>query len=1223
MNKKKIISYILMVTMLVSICYIPVNAGESVMETPDTGTVTIHFFNENNWQEPYIYYYSDSDETHTWPGIPMTAENNGWYSCTVREFSQVRVIFSDHGKNQFPAQNQKGFLVSGEMWYKNGQFYKANPDTESTTIHFYNTDGWQKPSIYYYTEDNIPADWPGTEMFPEGDGWYFYDIPGHREVNVLFSDNGINQIPESNQTGYTVSGERWFVNGIWYDSEPEADITVHFYNYDNWNQVNLYYYSEGQTGADWSGAAMTPEEDGWFTYKIFGYKEVAVLFNNGSGIQILGIMEPGFPVKGEMWYRNGTWTAEHPAEITVYFYKPESWSCANLYYYKTENDTGPAWPGTVMKSVGSNWYTCTITKYDSAKVMFNDGNSQIPGSMQPGFDASGMMWYRDGIWCDSETDTDTDGLADYLELVYGTDIDKIDTDGDGLSDGQEVYLTGTDPAKYDSVRTGISDAETDMDGDGLSNRRELELGTNPLEADTDEDDLSDGEEVNRYFTNPLIPDTDGDSLKDGDDVALGFSPLLPDTNGNGILDCDEKIRQSLTQEVTEPDKPEVTQVTVQFNGTGNITSTTTIKSIYNIDILSREVAGQVGAPIEITSTSEFDQAVISFHVGSSAVDNETLSNLTILWYDEENHQFVTEDSTVDMERRTVSATVHHFSKYMLVDKREWFSIWSQEIDYTDGVSLSYDTIIAIDCSGSMSLNDPAFEYTYRDTLYPGSVYTVATCYRKLAAENFIQAQDTDNRTAVVTFDSSASIACDLTNSILEAVHALDGIYSSGGTDFEIAIQTSVNVLNNGNREAEKMILFLSDGEDSVSQTTLDNARDSGITIHTVYIGSGSESPVLKQIAEQTGGEYFKAVTAEDLIQIYSQIAINQTIDGTDRDNDGIPDIFETAGMRLPNGKIIYSDPTKADTDGDGLKDGEEIIPVPIPYFKSIPDANGKLKPVKGYLFLMRSNPNLKDSDGDGLQDGSARYVNGKKVIPKDPEPLSANGPVGIWQEQYRQEVSGKRIAHKLGTWYKMDWNIGSIFAGIGSRILNFKSDEKNIAVHSQVKTWQAIGGYNNIYDSIFEFGTNGNMRKVRFDFTYNNEKYAIWTWRGDYLNLGSGAEIGIYQNPHDFFGVIQWDVADFRLPMTLNLYNYYGKNQIENIFCWAPIEKQWWITGFNPNIKPVAKNMVSLGSIDFKGREGMFEALKKYIEKDEKLNDFMIFDEDGHTVWLIWWEASK
>ena len=35
--------------------------------------------------------------------------------------------------------------------------------------------------------------------------------------------------------------------------------------------------------------------------------------------------------------------------------------------------------------------------------------------------------------------------------------------------------------------------------------------------------------------------------------------------------------------------------------------------------------------------------------------------------------------------------------------------------------------------------------------------------------------------------------------------------------------------------------------------------------------------------------------------------------------------IETAGMRLSNGEIIYTDPLNADTDGDGLKDGEEII----------------------------------------------------------------------------------------------------------------------------------------------------------------------------------------------------------------------------------------------------------------------------------------------------------
>jgi len=47
--------------------------------------------------------------------------------------------------------------------------------------------------------------------------------------------------------------------------------------------------------------------------------------------------------------------------------------------------------------------------------------------------------------------------------------------------------------------------------------------------------------------------------------------------------------------------------------------------------------------------------------------------------------------------------------------------------------------------------------------------------------------------------------------------------------------------------------------------------------------------------------------------------------------------------------------------------------------------------------------------------------------------------------------------------------------------------------------------------------------------------------------------------------------------------------------------------------------MVSLGTIDFTGREGMYKALKEYVTIDRpELKDYMIFNEDGHTVWLIW-----
>jgi hypothetical protein len=58
----------------------------------------------------------------------------------------------------------------------------------------------------------------------------------------------------------------------------------------------------------------------------------------------------------------------------------------------------------------------------------------------------------------------------------------------------------------------------DSDGDGLINSQELALGTDPFLADTDGDGLSDGDEVGIYRTDPLNPDTDGDGLSDGEEV---------------------------------------------------------------------------------------------------------------------------------------------------------------------------------------------------------------------------------------------------------------------------------------------------------------------------------------------------------------------------------------------------------------------------------------------------------------------------------------------------------------------------------------------------------------------------------------------------------------------------------------------------------------------------------------------------------------------------------
>lgn len=91
--------------------------------------------------------------------------------------------------------------------------------------------------------------------------------------------------------------------------------------------------------------------------------------------------------------------------------------------------------------------------------MFNDGTNQIPAQNQPCLDATGIMWYKNGVWCNSESDTDSDELLDYMELVLGTNINNADTDGDGLPDGYEVMTLGTDPLKADSDDNGTTDGQ--------------------------------------------------------------------------------------------------------------------------------------------------------------------------------------------------------------------------------------------------------------------------------------------------------------------------------------------------------------------------------------------------------------------------------------------------------------------------------------------------------------------------------------------------------------------------------------------------------------------------------------------------------------------------------------------------------------------------------------------------------------------------------------------
>jgi hypothetical protein len=122
--------------------------------------------------------------------------------------------------------------------------------------------------------------------------------------------------------------------------------------------------------------------------------------------------------------------------------------------------------------------------------------------------------------------TDSDAVA-VREPTTPVPLVPEDGDGDGLEDWFEV-LAGTDPALIDSDGDGVADGEEDPDDDGLSNLQEQALGTQPLDSDTDDDGVADD-----LDSDPLDPDsdTDGDSMPDHWETANGLDPLRPDDAG--------------------------------------------------------------------------------------------------------------------------------------------------------------------------------------------------------------------------------------------------------------------------------------------------------------------------------------------------------------------------------------------------------------------------------------------------------------------------------------------------------------------------------------------------------------------------------------------------------------------------------------------------------------------------------------------------------------------
>jgi hypothetical protein len=102
-----------------------------------------------------------------------------------------------------------------------------------------------------------------------------------------------------------------------------------------------------------------------------------------------------------------------------------------------------------------------------------------------------------------------------------------DSDHDGMPNRWEIRH---------NLNPHHANARGNPDRDGLSNLGEFRHGTKPHDADTDNDGIDDGDEVEDgcEATDPTDADTDNDGIEDGQE----------DTDNDGIEDADDEVEDN-------------------------------------------------------------------------------------------------------------------------------------------------------------------------------------------------------------------------------------------------------------------------------------------------------------------------------------------------------------------------------------------------------------------------------------------------------------------------------------------------------------------------------------------------------------------------------------------------------------------------------------------------------------------------------------------------------
>ncbi len=538
-------------------------------------------------------------------------------------------------------------------------------------------------------------------------------------------------------------------------------------------------------------------------------------------------------------------------------------------------------------------------------------------------------------------DTDSDGLDDSVENQFSFDPRTNDTDADHITDDEEFNEWYSDPANQDT------------DGDGLADPLEIQFfHTSPILADTDGDQWTDDDELFNRNRNPRRSDIPLPQIRVGT-PGIFLKETYSYTDERGMVHTDER---SSTSSLAQ--------------STSNTMATSDTQSSENTDKYSQEI----GTEFAVGGMDPFGGFKIEAKVGfeqtrqrgySSTVSSESARSSSQEFQNSiaaassfsENRAFT---RTVDEARLNLDVTISNLGDVAFTVSDLELVAFIRDASRKEDVPLA--TLLS---ERSIAGDDQQFNlgpfdtnrgpFIFRDIqIFPNVAEQLRISPQALTVKiaNFnirdesgrlfaFSSQDINDRTAGLIIDygngdveahrvATASPfdaygrATGIT--IREALVDILGINLVENDSMPIAMPPNSIVRNSYGTIVDSNGLEILTRIRGIQTTVGGAARDRKfwVLISSIPLPDGVD---ISDTVLKAGANYsLQFVQDRDGDQLFSstEFLYGSSDDRVDTDNDGISDFDEIRTgwiLRIPgNERRVFSDPSRADSDGDGKSD---------------------------------------------------------------------------------------------------------------------------------------------------------------------------------------------------------------------------------------------------------------------------------------------------------------